>query len=372
MWWNKKQQDTKLTSEDLRMKAAGVNFAIFTISDDMTKTIRKEVKDLSNLQQEKINKVFFVDSYVVLFEAQKFFLEHFIRDEESAKIFEAHLFRLFEKSSGVNPKSHIKDFVDYVQKIGPSGEIQYIGSKICRLLDKRDAFLNLEISIVFASYLKHGFYESMKRAWELPNETLKEMLDKLESAEPEAETPKEKVSMFSGEEFIQIGEIAQTFIKKGRSDNPPKFVIFMGGIGVGKTTIRKEQYADGYVHFEFGEVYTAIKKTTGEDNPRINEYIALACDLILRESIESKKNIVTEIIGSDADTVSPVIDKMREKGYDISVQVITADIAESRKRHLKMVEEDPDYLSAHFTEEATLSSFYNQLGLSTALLRKDQ
>jgi hypothetical protein len=170
-----------LTNDELRLKAAGVNFAIFTVSDLISKELQKNVKEMNSLKQEDINKVFFVVSYVSLFEAQKFFWENFIQDEKSANTFEAHLFRMFAKTSGVDPKPHIKDFVDYVKQIGPSGEIQYIGSKICKLLEKRDAFLNLEISTVFASFLTHGFLDSMKKAWELPNDTLKEMADKIDS-----------------------------------------------------------------------------------------------------------------------------------------------------------------------------------------------
>lgn len=360
--WSKKQQYIKLTDEDLRIKAAGVNFSIFTISDEITKIIREEIKDLSGLQQEEINKLFFVVSYVILFEAQKFFWECIIKDKRSAKNFESHLYYLFEKSSGINPEIHIKDFANYIQKIGPPGEIQYIGSKICRLLEKEDAFLMLNISAIFGTYLQQKFQESMERAWELPNETLKKMLGKLEFAELLEETRKGKVVQFSGEELIRIGKIAQIFIKKGRSDNPPKFVIFMGGVGAGKTTIRKEQYADGYVHFEFAEVYTAVKNTEGA-NPRLNEYANLASGLILRESIESKKNIVTEIIGADINAINLIIDKMREKGYQISVQEITADVIESYKRHLKAIKEDPEYISAYFTEKSTISMFYQQLGL---------
>ena len=178
----KKKQPT-LSEDELRLKAAGVNFAIFTISNEINKSLQKEVKELNKLEQEEINHIFFVVSYVALFQAQKFFWENFIRDEENARIFESHLFRMFEKTSGVDPKSHIQDLVEYVQKGEPSREVQYIGSKICKILGKEDAFLMLEISTVFASFLKHGFFESMKRAWELPNETLKEMADKLESSD---------------------------------------------------------------------------------------------------------------------------------------------------------------------------------------------
>ena len=176
-----KNKPAKLTDEELRLKAAGVNFAIFTISNVINKSLQKEVKELNKLKQEEINQIFFVVSYVALFQAQKFFWENFIRDEGNAKIFESHLFRMFEKTSSVNPKPHIQDLVEYVQKGEPSREVQYIGGKICRILGKEDAFLMLEISTVFASFLQHGFFESMKRSWELPNETLKEMADKLES-----------------------------------------------------------------------------------------------------------------------------------------------------------------------------------------------
>ena len=178
-----KKKQPALTADELRLKAAGVNFAIFTISNEITKTLQKEVKDLNKLKQEEISQVFFVVSYVALFQAQKFFWENFIQDEGNAKIFESHLFRMFEKTSGVSPKSHIQDLVGYVQQGEPSREVQYIGSKICRILEKESAFLMFEISTVFASFLQHGFFESMKRAWELPNETLQEMADKLESSD---------------------------------------------------------------------------------------------------------------------------------------------------------------------------------------------
>jgi len=170
-----------LTNEELRLKAAGVNFAIFTISDEITKTLQKEVKDLGNLKQDEISKVFFVVSYVSLFQAQKFFWENFIQNEEKARVFEDHLFRMFAKTTGVDPKPHIKDLVDYVQQGEPSREIQYIGNKLCRMLEKKDAILMFEISAVFISFLQHGFYDSMKRSWELPNETLRELDEKVES-----------------------------------------------------------------------------------------------------------------------------------------------------------------------------------------------
>ncbi len=53
-----KNKSAKLTDEELRLKAAGVNFAIFTISNEITKSLQKEVKELNKLKQEEINQLF--------------------------------------------------------------------------------------------------------------------------------------------------------------------------------------------------------------------------------------------------------------------------------------------------------------------------
>lgn len=177
------------------------------------------------------------------------------------------------------------------------------------------------------------------------------------------ENSQQKIVQFSGEEFLKISEIAKPFWDRGTSGNPPKLVIFMGGVGSGKTTIRREQFAKDYVHFDFGEIFNVVKKPFDKDDPKLVSYVSLACDLILKESINEKKNIVIEIIGDSYEAITPVIDGMKGIGYEISVNGITCDIAEAYKRHIKAVQEDPDYLSAAHTQEATLSFFYNYLNL---------
>jgi hypothetical protein len=58
-FFSKKRPPAKLADDELRLKAAGVNFAIFTISNEITKNLQKEVKNLNKLKQEEINNVFF-------------------------------------------------------------------------------------------------------------------------------------------------------------------------------------------------------------------------------------------------------------------------------------------------------------------------
>ena len=167
----------------------------------------------------------------------------------------------------------------------------------------------------------------------------------------------------SGEDFIKISEIIKPMMLSGVADTPPKFVIVMGGVGSGKTTIRHNEFADGFVHFEFGEIYTAVKKVFGEDNTQLATLAAMTSTFVLGQCIESKKNIVIEIIGDDKEVVTPVIDAMNNLGYSTSLKFISCDPKEAYGRHLKAVDEDADYLSAYFTQEATLSFFYQVLDL---------
>jgi len=168
---------------------------------------------------------------------------------------------------------------------------------------------------------------------------------------------------FNGEEFGKILKIAKLFCDNGKSENPPNFVIIMGGVGVGKTTTRKQYFADGYVQFDFGEIYKEIKKEFGKDNPRLSQYATVASNMILQESLNAKKNIIIEIIGDKKEIFDPIIDKMIAIGYEFSVRLVTCDPKKAYKRHLIAAKEDKDYFSAYFTQEPTLSFFYQQFGL---------
>ena len=176
-------------------------------------------------------------------------------------------------------------------------------------------------------------------------------------------TNDKKITEFDGDEYIKIGSVVKPFLENGISENPPKFIIFMGGIGSGKTTIRRAEFGKNYVNFDFGEIDTAIRNFIGKDHPRLIEYSVLACDIILRESISEKKNIVIEIIGDNYDQIVPVMEKMKEIGYKVDVRGIVSDIEEARKRHLLATKEDKNYISSYYTQEPTLSIFFHYFDL---------
>ncbi len=173
----------------------------------------------------------------------------------------------------------------------------------------------------------------------------------------------QKVTQFSGDEYIKVGNVAKTFFEKIPSSNPPKFVILMGGIGAGKTMIRRAEFSKDYVNLDFGEIDTAIRDSIGKDHSRLIEYSFLACDIILKECVLERKNIVIEIIGDNYDQIAPVITKMKEIGYDVQLRPIISDIEEARKRHLQASKEDKNYISAYYTQEPTLAVFFNYFDL---------
>ena len=176
---------------------------------------------------------------------------------------------------------------------------------------------------------------------------------------------------FSDEEFLKISDLAQLFIEKGATEPPPKFVIIAGGVGAGKTTMRRQNFKSGYVNFDFGEIFNAVKKEFGEANPRLSEYATLASTLILSESLAGQKNLVIEIIGDNKAWIETVMNKMKELGYEISLQFIHCDPQKAYQRHVQAVQEDTEYISAYFTQEATLAFFYQQLELGEMPLREE-
>jgi len=167
----------------------------------------------------------------------------------------------------------------------------------------------------------------------------------------------------SEQEMEDLKEITRPFWIDCKSEESPKFVVITGGTGAGKTTLRREKYAKDYVNFDFGEMLSVLEEAKGKSYNRLQDFSALACSALLEIAIESKKNIVIEIIGDDEKLITPVLDGMRGIGYEVSIEYVHADPVEAYERHVKASKEDAKYLSAYFTESNSLWFFYQKLGL---------
>lgn len=172
----KQHKPGDLSDEDLKLKAIAVVIMVMATADDLTNELVKNVKDLRRISGEVRKKIEFILTYILFYNAQEFFWENVIKDDKIAKKFEELLFHYFKEIVNVDAKEYIKDIEDYIKKIGEVGKVQYAGSKICRFLKKEDAFLMLEITTVYATFLKHVYYLTLDNAWKTPNEKIRELM----------------------------------------------------------------------------------------------------------------------------------------------------------------------------------------------------
>ena len=129
----------------------------------------------------------------------------------------------------------------------------------------------------------------------------------------------------------------------------PEIVIIMGAVAVGKTTLRKQNFAAGYVVVDSVEIFLSLCRGEYFDFPGpFEQLMEIVGSLVAKRAITERRNIVTEIVGSDYEPTKELIDAMNSVGYSVNGQMIECDLEESMRRNLNR---DGDCVSAHYAEE---------------------
>lgn len=138
-------------------------------------------------------------------------------------------------------------------------------------------------------------------------------------------------------------------IKNEKPQNDqPEFIIIMGGVCSGKTTLRKNKYANGYANIDAGEIFIELSKGEYYDFPsHLEEKMNQIGFEKMRESILCKKNIVIEIIGAEYESVKELIDLSEKINYSNKVDYLECDMDEAWQRNINR---GNDNISAHFCE----------------------
>jgi len=176
-----------MTKENIKVRTRVINEFILDFSKMIIQDISEYLKgpdrvsehikiDIEELPQEKRIKIVFIVAYTLLYNSKRFFFESVLSKKEQRTQFEQSLYEEFSKMAQIDPLPFIKDYVDYVRKIGDSGEMQYVGSKICEVINIKDGFLLMDITTVFSSYLVNGFYQQIKELWYLSDEEIDALL----------------------------------------------------------------------------------------------------------------------------------------------------------------------------------------------------
>ncbi len=128
----------------------------------------------------------------------------------------------------------------------------------------------------------------------------------------------------------------------------PEIVLIMGGVAVGKTTYRKENYANGYVVVDSVEVFLNLCRGEYFDFPGpFEEMMEIIGQLIADRAVSERRNIVTELTGSDYEPTAALIEAMKFIGYKVNLIGLECDFEEAMKRNL---ERDENCISAYYAE----------------------
>jgi hypothetical protein len=153
--------------------------------------------------------------------------------------------------------------------------------------------------------------------------------------------------------YSGLTEFVEKNVALGDASDPPRFVIISGGVGVGKTTHRKDKYSKGWVLVDAGEVYQAIRPLV--DAPEDEETLMyLAGNWLLSKAIADHKNIVIEIIMDKVEPIQSIIGQMKGEGYEVELVGMVNDIKKSWENNLNR---DKNNTSAYYTQDETLSWF---------------
>jgi len=128
----------------------------------------------------------------------------------------------------------------------------------------------------------------------------------------------------------------------------PNFVLIFGPVAVGKTTLRKEKYATGFVLIDAVPIFLHMSR---------GEYYSFSTDLcepmdvfgrmIATRAIQERRHIVTEMIGGDEEAVQALIDAMTAIGYKVDLIFVHCPLEQAVQWNLNRRD---DSISAYYAE----------------------
>jgi len=127
----------------------------------------------------------------------------------------------------------------------------------------------------------------------------------------------------------------------------PVAVVIAGDICAGKSTLRRTEYASGYVVVDAAEIFLGlggIDKPFPDDLAEPLDDIGLA---VARRAILERRDIVTEIVGSDGETPEALSRALKKAGYRTELIVLACDVEECLRRNRRRGD---DNVSAYYTE----------------------
>ena len=129
----------------------------------------------------------------------------------------------------------------------------------------------------------------------------------------------------------------------------PEFVLILGAVCTGKTTLRKQQYSKGYVLIDAAEIFLSLSNGEYFDfgfEP-FEQPLEVIGGMVARQAIFERRNIVTEMTVSFYQEIKAVIEAMRGIDYKVQITSVHCDLETAKKRNLNRGD---DNISAWYTQ----------------------
>lgn len=128
----------------------------------------------------------------------------------------------------------------------------------------------------------------------------------------------------------------------------PELALVTGGVAVGKSRLRRKQFARGFVTLDAGEIFIHLSRGRYIAFPDfLEEPMDMIGGLVAVQAVRERRNIVCELIGADPGPLEKLIETWRALGYYISMTGVTADLEQSLRWNQARSD---DNISAYYTE----------------------
>jgi hypothetical protein len=129
---------------------------------------------------------------------------------------------------------------------------------------------------------------------------------------------------------------------------PPRAVIFAGGVGAGKTRMRRAKYSVGFVVLDAGEIFLRLCEGRYLDFPGpLEEPMDLIGYGVARRIFKERRHFVTEIIGAELPLATRLIEAIKGSGYLVDFIGLTCDVNVAWERNVNRGENN---ISAFYME----------------------
>ncbi|MBV6475213.1 MAG: hypothetical protein MOGDAGHF_00730 [Rhodocyclaceae bacterium] len=142
-------------------------------------------------------------------------------------------------------------------------------------------------------------------------------------------------------------EIARRLPPEARASGQPVFVLIMGPVCAGKTTLRRQKYAGGHVLVDAAQLFIDLGGIDLDFPSMLEMPMERIGAEVARRAVAERMNIVTEVVGSEFGPVAALIDAMKGAGYEVELAGVSADLEACLERNTSRAQ---DNISAYYAE----------------------